>query len=126
MNLIKEKFKCMICNLIFETPVFLPCFNTICKKHSNDFIDKPCLFCKQVHEIPKDGSLKVNDILNDIILNEGYLLPNEKEARNELENANQDLNGLVEKFESKESALEVFCFDHFSDLMNKIEIQREK
>ena len=123
MNLIKEKFTCKVCNLIFETPIFLPCFNTICKKHFNEFIQKPCIFCKQKHETPNDGIFKTNDILNDIILSEGHLQPKEKEAKIELEKANQELNELYEKFENKESSLEVFSYDHFADVMNKIEIQ---
>ncbi len=126
MNLIKEKFTCKVCNLIFETPIFLPCFNTICKKHFNEFIHKPCIFCKQKHDTPNDGIFKTNDILNDIILSEGHLQPKEKEAKIELENANQELNKLYEKFENKESSLEVFSYDHFADVMNKIEIQREE
>ena len=120
MNLIKDKFKCITCDLIFEKPVFLPCFNTICEKHSNDFITKPCTFCKQIHLVPKEGGFKVNDILNDIILNDGHLLPKEREVKCELENANKDLNDLIERYENKESALEVFSYDHFADLNSLI------
>ena len=46
------------CNLIYENPVTLPCGKSICKQHLEQYENDEkykCCFCKEQHEIPKNG-----------------------------------------------------------------------
>ena len=51
---------CKTCKEIYEDPIELPCSNTICKSHFNDFKQSKCSFCLQYHEM----SLNVIKSLN--------------------------------------------------------------
>ena len=57
MNKILNAIKCVICREILESPVILPCNDTICKKHvlnqSSDTIR--CGKCGVEHRIPTNG-----------------------------------------------------------------------
>ena len=59
--------KCKNCNLIFENPITLPCGNTLCHSHLNDFNQKfICCFCHKEHLIPEDDFCVNKSILNII------------------------------------------------------------
>ena len=57
MDIILNAIKCAICHEILESPVFLPCSDSICKKHisnqTNDVIR--CEKCGVEHQIPTNG-----------------------------------------------------------------------
>ena len=57
MDRIRNAIKCAICLEILESPVILPCSDTICKKHvtnqTNDLIR--CEKCGIEHSIPTNG-----------------------------------------------------------------------
>jgi hypothetical protein len=45
---------CELCKSVFETPIVLPCGDTICFKHASTE-DFKCPFCKEVHQKPNKG-----------------------------------------------------------------------
>ena len=58
MDRIRNEIKCAICHEILESPVILPCNDTICKKHvsnqnKDDFFK--CDKCGVEHRIPSNG-----------------------------------------------------------------------
>jgi hypothetical protein len=61
MDRIRNAIKCSICHEILESPVILPCTDTICLKHvsnqSNGVVR--CGKCGVEHQIPANGFLSV-------------------------------------------------------------------
>ena len=62
---LKDIATCNYCSCIFESPVVLPCLETICQKPVEDMklIDDSreeirCHLCNKLHQIPKDSFLK--------------------------------------------------------------------
>ena len=68
MDRILNAIKCAICREILESPVILPCNDTICKKHvSNQTKDLiRCEKCGVEHQIPANG-FHANNALQEII-----------------------------------------------------------
>ena len=68
MNKILTAIKCANCQNNIETPVFLPCSDSICKKHTNQSNQESviCHKCGIEHKIPKDG-FPPNKALAEII-----------------------------------------------------------
>jgi hypothetical protein len=52
----QASLKCAICKNILDTPVLLPCGNSICKKHvSQEMKEYDCPLCADLHQIPAGG-----------------------------------------------------------------------
>lgn len=71
MNKIQNAIKCWNCLQVLDSPVILPCFDSICKKHVNQSENSTirCEKCGCEHNIPKDG-FPTNKALAEIIESE--------------------------------------------------------
>jgi hypothetical protein len=58
MEAVESALKCAECKAILESPVLLPCSDSVCKKHIKpDAKEFHCLVCDLIHAIPADGFL---------------------------------------------------------------------
>ena len=62
---LNDIFKCTFCNSLLESPIILPCSETICEKHLNEMKSAQissknikCTLCTNQHQIPADGFIK--------------------------------------------------------------------
>jgi hypothetical protein len=126
MNKILNAIKCAICREILETPVILPCYDTICKKHVlnniNDVIR--CEQCGVEHQIPTNG-FHPNNALQEII--------DAEIANLELGSVHKEAKKSCESVEETLKELEMILKDpHFythekiSELKNGVELKGEE
>jgi hypothetical protein len=56
METIEEAIKCAECKRVLESPVLLPCSDSICKKHVKEGASEfHCLACDIIHPVPSAG-----------------------------------------------------------------------
>jgi hypothetical protein len=56
METIEEAIKCAECKRVLESPVLLPCSDSICKKHVKEGASEfHCLACDIIHPVPSRG-----------------------------------------------------------------------
>ncbi len=127
----KNLLKCKICTAIFDSPILLPCGETVCKKHLNqvdlfEIVDDrfECLFCGEEHKIPSNGfpynkalEQLVQYNLDQIELGDAY-----KGAKISFENFNLKIETL-EKIKIDPGG---YINEHFSDIMDEIDARRIK
>lgn len=69
MEIIETSIKCTLCQNVLDSPVILPCGESICSKHV-EACEKErlyCLFCQVDHVIPESGNFPCNRRLDAII-----------------------------------------------------------
>jgi hypothetical protein len=99
MHKISNAIKCENCRHILESPVFLPCGHSICKKHSTGVKETViCNTCEIEHELPKNGSFPLNLGLAKIIDSQIGSLDLGKEHK-EAKKTCKKLEDLLKKFE---------------------------
>ena len=126
MDRIRNSIKCAICHEILESPVILPCTDTICKKHvsnqTNDLIR--CEKCGVEHQIPTNGFLSL-PFLEEIIKSEiasldlGSVHKTAKQSCKSFEDALKELEVLL-----KEPY--VFVHERISELKNSVQLKGEE
>ena len=105
------------CNLIYENPVTVPCGNSLCQQHLDEFDEKfNCPFCFDVHQKPSTSSLAMIKMIDSHF----ELDPLRKMAK---ESFNK-LNTIIEEYKTIEP--EVYVYDYFADIRNKVELHREE
>ena len=127
VELVVDSITCKICNKFFNNPVVLPCINTVCNEHViKDQVENKiaCYFCKEQHEIPESG-LKKNKLASDLIESNIYLNNQEKEIKDKLMDARNELSNSLEEMLRKEKETDLFISDYFSSIKNKIDLNRE-
>ena len=126
MDIILNAIKCAICSEILESPVILPCTETICKKHvsnqTNDVIR--CEKCGVEHHIPANGFLPVPSleaiIKSDIgHLDFGSVHREAKKSCESVEEALKELQVLLK-------APYVFTHEKISELKNSVQLKGEE
>ena len=88
VNLSKSKLQCQICGKILNDPVHLPCYCTICQVHLTDSSVKYGLIkCEPCGEkfVVKGMQLKTNKYAQFILDSDGYLSPEEKSVKLEMQ-----------------------------------------
>ena len=62
MELLSKYIDCVLCKMLLNQPVLLPCKHSICKRHETEAAEKidgtrmiKCYYCEQSFEIPTDG-----------------------------------------------------------------------
>ena len=126
MDTILNAIKCAICHEILESPVFLPCTDTICKKHvtnqSNGVIR--CEKCEIEHRIPANG-FPPNPSLEAIIKSEIATL--------DLGSVHKEAKKSCESFEKTLREVEMLIKDPFfytheriSELKNSVQLKGEE
>jgi hypothetical protein len=108
--------------MIFEDPVELPCFNSICRSHLSSFKESECNFCKQKHDL----NVKPNETMAQAIAGDFYLTWKEKCQKKRIAELINETKTKIEKLKERESEIELFCFDHFAKLMNKVDLKKEQ
>lgn len=104
MNSNESKIKCPLCFGAFKIPITLPCGETACKNcifKENDF--KECIFCKENHQIPKDG-FKPNKLILSLIDSKM-----ESNFEEELKNLKENFLQLKNWFLEGNSRIENYC-----------------
>ena len=127
MNKILNAIKCAICREILESPVILPCYDTICKKHVINHINDVNIRCEQCgveHQIPTNG-FHPNNALKEII--------DAEIANLELGSVHKEAKKSCESVEETLKELETILKDpHFythekiSELKNAVELKGEE
>jgi WD40 repeat protein len=116
-----EDIICDKCQLILESPVTLPCGNTLCKVHLEGFNEKfKCSFCDREHLIDDQDGFAINKKMIKIINN--YI--NFDRLRKETIESLNNLNELINEYESINP--DDFVYEYFRDLRNKVDLHREE
>lgn len=127
MESIQKAIKCSACNKVLETPVFLPCSHSICKKHvieKNRGDKLRCAKCGFDHEIPANG-FPVIEALCEIIeakigtidLGSTYKEATESCAK---------FNGYVEEMENLVNNPTSYTYDEISQLKSRVHLKSEQ
>jgi hypothetical protein len=125
MEFVQNKLACSHCVKILQSPITLPCGETICKHHVNELEKKyHCDSCGENHPIPKKG-FQVNKIVEDMLqskissLHFGEEYQSAADALNSLEDLlknchllRQDLNSEIDEV--------------INDLKGNIDLKREQ
>ncbi len=114
------------CNKYLEEPVTLPCGFTICQEHiksNDDNSDNKnytfeCVVCKNQHTVSK--FLAINKTVSDLIESDVQLSQEQKELKANITKIEAIL------YDHLKECPEVYIFDYFSNLKNKIDSQRKK
>ena len=113
------------CRLLLENPITLPCANTVCLEHLDQFQDEKsfsCLCCTKKHSVPEDGFTTNPKFIN--------LIEKELNANSCYKQANsllKEMEAQVRDFE-KDVAQDPanFIYEYFFELRNKIDLHREQ
>ena len=126
MNSILNAIKCSICQEILESPVILPCNDTICKKHVSNKINDliRCEKCGVVHRIPSNGFQPL-PFLEEIIKSEiGHL---------DFGSVHKEAKKSTKLFEEALKQLEILLKDPYfytheriSELKNSVQLKGEE
>ena len=118
-------FMCKICNKIFDSPIDLPCLNTICKSHLNELKETKCIFCNQLHDFLIEEP-NINEVLSQTIALDLHLTNQEKILKKEIEQKLAQTK--VQTFDLTNNLVETesLSFDHFAEIMNKIDLKKER
>ena len=123
----KEDVTCILCKLILDEPISLPCGCIICNDHLTDtaytFNNQiKCVQCDKQHEVLRDG-FRSSKTAKKLIEQELYLSPEEKQLKQEIETQYKEFKL---KFETKLKVYETTRLEYFSKQREAIQIQREK
>ena len=128
---LKDIATCNYCNCIFESPVILPCSETICQKHveemklKHDSIEEiKCHHCIQLHNIPKDGFPKDKRTAKLIELELHQI--ETSGIQQEAMGLYRELNNKIDYLESLRKDPENFIEEYFGKLINQIDLEREE
>jgi hypothetical protein len=127
-----EKFtnaiKCRHCRCVLETPVFLPCCHSVCKKHEKERKHVVCYECDTEYELPT-GGFAGNKSLSEIIDSRIYeklckidFGPEHKSAVNKCD----QLKEMMEKIEELVKSPINYIHESISDLKLRIDLAREE
>lgn len=107
----KSIFKCILCSESLECPVTIPCGNTVCKSHLNDFIGQKtfeCQCCKQEHSVHKEGFV-MNKFIQD-------------QLKMQL-NLNPVLDGYKNGIEQVYINVERYIYNYYEDIKRHINLE---
>ena len=108
------------CKNIFLNPVALPCGNSLCQQHIDQFNDKfNCLFCNKEHQIPNDG-FGINKSINMLL--ESYFEMNP--LRKKIQDSFVHLDTLIKVYERINP--DTFVSNYFEDLKNRINLHQQE
>ena len=125
----KSDYVCSMCHKIQAKPIIIPCnCRSVCKEHIENFLSSnennfsfDCQICKINFEIPEEG-FRENLLLKAKLEKFSYLSESEKRTKNILEKKLEELSIHNQKLDG----FPLVQNDHFSDIINQIDIQREK
>ena len=129
---LKNVLICNYCNSVFDSPLILPCSETICERHVEEFKTKDssnigkinCFFCNEEHEIPRNGFPKDKSMkkLLDLKMHTiDFGVSNQKAV-----DRCHDLNEMIGKLENLTYKPEHYINEYFDLIINKIDLCREE
>ena len=125
MDIILNAIKCAICHEILESPLFLPCADTICKNvpnQANDVIR--CEKCGVEHPIPTNGFPPIPS-LEAIIKSEiGHL--DFGKLHNEAKKSCDSIENTLKEVELLLKDPYVFSHEKISELKNSVQLKGEE
>ena len=129
MTDLKKVLTCNYCNFIYESPVILPCAETMCEKHveelkkRNSQVEKiNCVFCKEEHLTPKNGFPKDKSMIKLMNLELHIVDVSHKRAVDCCHN----LYEMIEKLENLTQKPESFINEYFDEMTAKIDLTRDE
>ena len=122
---------CNLCYSIFECPVMLPCSEIICEKHieqskktSENCDNINCHFCKEEHNIPKNGFPK--DIrIAKLIEHKFYQMDFGKVHKKALDSC-KELKDTINKMKNYTKEPQNYIEEYFNKIINEIDLFREE
>ena len=124
MDIILNAIKCSICHEILESPVVLPCNETICKKHvSNQLNDNffRCDKCGVEHQIPTNG-FPPNIALQNII-EVGIAGLDFGNVHNEAKKSCESFEKLLQEVEVLLKDPYIIAHERISELKNSVQLK---
>ena len=118
----QQSFECEFkdCKSIYENPITLPCGNSICSKHLDQYDQKfVCQFCQDEHVIPKQG-FAINKSIIKLINN----FNESNKMRKKIKDVFENVNKLINSYENIDS--DSFVSDYFSEIRNQADLHREE
>ena len=117
---------CKLCKKIFQNPIKLPCGCSICHSHLTDSSFQngtiKCMVCLNSKSIDIENfTIEANENLNIMLKTDDHLNYSEKLAKKQI----HDLIMKCESLTKEEKNIEMTCYDHFSEIINLIDIERE-
>lgn len=126
---LEDLIRCEICKKTYESPVILPCLNTICENHISFGLKYDCVFCANTHVTPEDGFPTDMKILKLIKMNNDYININKINYGKINRNAKDScklLEDLLEQTQTLVGDPLYFIDSYFSRLKNEIDLKREE
>ncbi len=127
LSAVRSICTCEHCGKFYESPIKLPCFNTICLAHLNELLKNKsknvihCCFCKKDHQIPANGFERYAKI-DEIIQSKSHLYEDEKEFALFIETSTRKIKELNTELDSKQPDILEIVIKRLSNLRNQIEL----
>ena len=127
VNFSKLDLLCQICNNVLKDPVNLPCQCTICHAHLKTAKDG-LISCETCGEefVVRNIECKVNKLAKKALDAEDHLSPEEKELKRVINKMLLEFQQLRDQLNQEQNKFELKSHDHFAEIKNKIDIQREQ
>ena len=127
---LSQFFKCGLCQQLLDTPVGLPCVETICKKHVNEYLKTEnefiCPICSEMHIQPLNGFPADKRLLN--MLNHEVDKIDSYKINHKFRDCNRALNELniqIEELKLIEQNPMRFVNSYFDKIINQVALQKE-
>lgn len=126
---VNDIIRCRICSKLYTMPVTLPCGETICQAHLNEFEisrDKKfkCDLCTDEHILPENGFQANKAIQKMLDINIDRL--DRGEAFKNAKAAFETLNSKFETYELINTVPAFFIDEYFSNVINEIDLRRDE
>ena len=123
----KEKLICNLCNNFLNDPVYLPCncYVYVCNAHiSTKSNSIKCFNCNE--EFQKSKLFKSNEFVKLFIDSDSHLTEEQKSTKQSVLKMLSEFETLLQEFKSNDANFEVNINEHFYEIRNKIDLQREE
>lgn len=122
---------CTYCKNKYDTPIILPCFETICRKDLKILCTKSldrfyCIFCNDLHQMPDNGFKEDKKMLKLLKLNLEELDLSQLEKHKRAKETCKQLEKDLEEMSLMIAKPVDYLHDYFSSLKNKIDLKREE
>jgi hypothetical protein len=126
MNKISNAIKCCNCKDLLDSPVLLPCYHSICNKHTLNLKGPiTCNKCKLEHPIPPNVGFPYNEALAEIIDAQISTLDFGKEHK-EAKQSCEHLEQIVKKFKETFKDPLKFVYEAIDYLENVVQFKGDE
>lgn len=126
-NFIKDLISCKMCLGKLENPVILPCGESVCKKHENEFRrseTQTCKLCNKDHILSENENFIMNKSISALLASEINNL-NFGDAYIMTQLSIMKLKMKIETYENIKIG-EDFLYDYFSNIKNSINLEYDE